>query len=87
MLNDVEHFFMCFWVTMSSLDKCVFRSSTYFFYFIVCFFDTELHKQAGCLFWRLIPCRLLLLQIFSLILRIAFLFCYDLLCCAKTKFN
>ena len=30
MLNDVEHFFMCFWVTMSSLDKCVFRSSTYF---------------------------------------------------------
>ena len=54
-ISDFEHLFMCFLdICMSSLDKCLFRSSVHFFDSVVFF----LYKIAwdACVFWWLIPC-------------------------------
>ena len=84
-VSDVEHLFMCLLaVHMSFLENCLFGSSAlfsieFFFFFFIYIYWTA---WAVCIFWWLMPCQLLCLQIFSPILRVVSLFylCYPLLC-------
>ena len=83
-MNDTEHLFMCLLaICMSSLEKCLFRSLTHFFYWVVCFSSIKL-LWAACIFWKLILCQLFHLLLFSPILRVVFSPC---LCCESAAVN
>ena len=80
-ISDVEHLFMyCLAIGMSSLEKCLSRSFTYFLNWVV----TTLHwiVWAPCIFWQVAPYQIYGLQIPSPILYVAVSLCclFPLLC-------
>ena len=70
-MNDVEHIFMCLLaICVSSLEKCLFRSFSTFWF--SCFFFWHWVVWAACIFWKLILYQLFNLLLFSPILGVVF---------------
>ena len=71
-MSNVEHLLMCLLVISVSLEKCLFRS--YPIFYLVIYFHIYWAAWAVHVFWKLIPCWLLCLQIVSPVLRIVLVF-------------
>ena len=70
-MSKVEHLFMSLLdICVSSMEKCLFRSSAYFLLLLDCLFILYWAVWAAYIFWRLIHCQLFPLQLFSPILRV-----------------
>ena len=84
MISDIEHLFMyLFAICMSSLEKCVFRSSVHFQFGLFAFFAIVFYEFLKiCIFQILFP-YIYDLQIFSPILLVAFSSFDGFLCFAK----
>ena len=73
-ISDAEHLFMgLLSICMAPLEKCLFRSAHFW---LGCLFFCCWIAWAVCIFWRLIPCQSLCLQIIYPILWVVFLFCW-----------
>ena len=73
-ISDVEHLFIySLTICVSYLEKGLFRFSTYFWLF--CLLLWYWVAWNVCIFWRLIPCQFLCLQMLSPILRVLLSFC------------